>query len=251
MDLQNCPGFIFAANIGICGTEGAPGSHTWTQGLGIDRYLCVGLNRQCAGIIVPVDGVWFQSHLQLRLTWAATVVIFSHIKCARQLMWRDRSHRPVRGGCRTAALLCPVATQQSEIYHIILYHIKILYYIIIYYISYYIILSYYIISYYIVYIYYIYILLTCKYVLFILYYIDIYIYGLCKYIYILYYSLYIYILCIYVNVIFIQASVSKVILLPSIQVQSPLSLLPRSNSPRKAGAFFNHARQPMSNGRDI
>ena len=58
---------------------------------------------------------WFQSHLQLRLAWAATVVIFSHIKCARQLMWRDRSHRPVRGGCGTAALLCPVATQQSEI----------------------------------------------------------------------------------------------------------------------------------------
>lgn len=41
MDLQNCPGFIFAANVGICGTEGAPGSHTWTQGLGIDRLsLC-------------------------------------------------------------------------------------------------------------------------------------------------------------------------------------------------------------------
>ena len=31
-------------------------------------------------------------------------------------MWRDRSHRPVRGGCGTAALLCPVATQQSDIY---------------------------------------------------------------------------------------------------------------------------------------
>ena len=41
----------------------------------------------------------------------------------------------------------------------------------------------------------------------------------------------------YENVISVQASVSKVILLPSIQVQSPLSLLPRSKSPRKAGAW--------------